>query len=145
MLIPSFYATTPRTRSLRPVRVPSDQNTRWRLSFYFSTNKRQEFLVSTHLSHIRLDFEGGCFRRDAADVRQAWRCYHFTLVVTWYLLFMESHICLEISFWRIVSKYKTMYSLKQIVFLLWGPSIFIHHESFFCIAFVDIYLSGYTL
>ena len=31
MLIPSLYATSLRTRSLRPVRVPSDQNTRWRL------------------------------------------------------------------------------------------------------------------
>jgi len=51
VLIPSLYATSPRTRSLRPVRVPSDQNTRWRLPFYFSTNKRREFLVSPHLPY----------------------------------------------------------------------------------------------
>jgi hypothetical protein len=31
VLIPSLYATSLRTGSLRPVRVPSDQNTRWRL------------------------------------------------------------------------------------------------------------------
>jgi hypothetical protein len=31
VLKPSLYATSLRTRSLRPVRVPSDQNTRWRL------------------------------------------------------------------------------------------------------------------
>jgi hypothetical protein len=52
MLIPSLYATSPRTRSLRPVRVPSDQNTRRRLRFLLSTNKRQEFFVSTHLPHF---------------------------------------------------------------------------------------------
>ena len=49
MLIPSLYATSLRTRSLRPVRVPSDQNTRWRLHSIFSTDKRQEFLVSPYL------------------------------------------------------------------------------------------------
>jgi hypothetical protein len=67
-----LYATNPRTRSLRPVRVPSDQNTKWRLPFYFSTGKRQEFLVSTHLPHFldTTNIEGGCFRRDAAHVRQ---------------------------------------------------------------------------
>jgi hypothetical protein len=31
------------------------------------TNKRQEFLVSPHLPH-KIEFEGGCFRRDAAHV-----------------------------------------------------------------------------
>jgi len=51
VLIPSLYATSLRTRSLRPVRVPSGQNTKWRLPFYFSTNKRQEFLVS-HICYI---------------------------------------------------------------------------------------------
>jgi len=71
VLIPSLYATSPRTRSLRPVRVPSDQNTRWRLPFLFSINKRQEFLVSPHLPH-KIDFEGGCFRRDAAHMRHCW-------------------------------------------------------------------------
>jgi len=51
VLIPSLYATSLRTRSLRPVRVPSDQNTRWRLPFYFSTDKRQEFLVSLYFRY----------------------------------------------------------------------------------------------
>jgi hypothetical protein len=41
--------TSPRTQSLRLVRVPNDQNIRWRLSFHLSTDKRQEFLVSPHL------------------------------------------------------------------------------------------------
>ena len=45
VVTPSLYATSPNARSLRPVRVPSDQNTRWQLSFPLSTNKGQEFLV----------------------------------------------------------------------------------------------------
>jgi hypothetical protein len=65
VVIPSLYATSPRTQSLRPVRVPSDQNTRWRLPFHFPTNKRQYFLVSPHLpdryhTHF-LDFKSGIF------------------------------------------------------------------------------------
>ena len=35
MLISSLYATSPRTCSPRPVRVPSDQNIRWRLPFHY--------------------------------------------------------------------------------------------------------------
>ena len=49
MLISSIYTTSPHTRSLKPVRVPSDQNTRWRLSFPPSTDKRQEFITSLYL------------------------------------------------------------------------------------------------
>ena len=60
MLIPSLYATSPRTRSLRPVRVPSDQNTRWRLPFHL-TDKRQEFLVSPYLPHIKYIFRVDVF------------------------------------------------------------------------------------
>ena len=45
MLIPSLYATSPRARSLRPIRVSSDQNIRWRLLFSLSTDKRQEIIV----------------------------------------------------------------------------------------------------
>jgi len=45
VLIPSLYATSSHTRFLRPIRVSSDQNTRWRLSFPHSTNKRQEFII----------------------------------------------------------------------------------------------------
>jgi len=77
VLIPFIYAISFRTRSLRPVRVPSDQNTRWRLPFKFSTDKRQEFLVSPYLpdkpyifSWVVNDY------RDAAYGRQ-----HFWLVV----------------------------------------------------------------
>jgi hypothetical protein len=51
--IPFFYTTSPHTRSLRPFKVPSDQYTRWRLSFYFSTNKRQEFFISPYLQDKR--------------------------------------------------------------------------------------------
>ena len=36
MLIHSLYTNCPRAQSLRPVRVPSNQNTRWRLSFLLS-------------------------------------------------------------------------------------------------------------
>jgi len=57
VLIPSLYATSLHTRSLRPVRVPSDQNTRWRLPFHFSTAKRQELLVSPYFpdtTHMRV-------------------------------------------------------------------------------------------
>jgi hypothetical protein len=56
VLKPSFYAINPLTRTLRPVRVPSDQNIGWRLSFPLFTNKEQEFIVlSTHtiLDHSR--------------------------------------------------------------------------------------------
>jgi hypothetical protein len=83
VLIPSIYATSPRTRSLRPVRVPSDQNTRWRLSFHFSTNKRQEFLVSTHLPH-KIRFWGWMFsprRRTGA-----------TFVMTISRIGMQTHV-----------------------------------------------------
>ena len=52
MLIPSLYATSPRARSLRPVRVPSDQNTRWRLPHHFSPLRDNEFLVSPHWPDI---------------------------------------------------------------------------------------------
>ena len=70
MLIPSLYATSLRTQSLRPVRVPSDQNTRWRLPHHFSPLRDKEFLVSPHLLdiyplHLRVDN-----RRYAAHVRQ---------------------------------------------------------------------------
>jgi hypothetical protein len=65
VLIPSFYATNSRTRSLRPIRVPSDQNTRWRLSFPLFTNKRQEFITSPYLPDT---FDGVEYRRDAAHV-----------------------------------------------------------------------------
>ena len=54
MLILSFYAISPHTPSLIPVRIPNDQNTRWRLTFHISTNKRQEFLISLYLSDIHL-------------------------------------------------------------------------------------------
>jgi len=46
VLIHSIYETSPHVRSLRPVRVLSNQNTRWRL--FFSTDKRQEFIVSSY-------------------------------------------------------------------------------------------------
>jgi hypothetical protein len=48
--IPSIYATKPRTRSLKLIRVSSDQITRRRVSFHFFTDKRQEFIVSSHFS-----------------------------------------------------------------------------------------------
>jgi hypothetical protein len=67
VLIPFLYATSPRTRSMRPFRVYSDQNTRWRLPFYFSTDKRQEFIVSPYL--LDTTRESGRYRRDAAHVR----------------------------------------------------------------------------
>jgi hypothetical protein len=51
VLIPSLYAINPRTRSLRPVRVPSDQNTRWRLPFHFPLIKDKNFL-SSHICQI---------------------------------------------------------------------------------------------
>jgi hypothetical protein len=46
VLIPFLYAISLRVRSQRLVRVPSDKNTRWWLSFPRFTDKRQEFLVS---------------------------------------------------------------------------------------------------
>jgi len=71
VLIPSLYATSPRTRSLRPVRVPSDQNTRWRLPFHFSLIKDKNFL-SPYICQIDiyiLDLKWN-IRRDAIHVRQ---------------------------------------------------------------------------
>ena len=82
MLIPSLYATSPRARSLRPVRVPSDQNTRWRLPhhFIFLPLGDKEFLVSPYLPdiypHLRVDD-----RRDVAHVRHFLRGY--LGLITW--------------------------------------------------------------
>jgi len=68
VLIPSHYATSPHTRSLRPVRVPSDQNTRWRLPFHFRPIDDKNFL-SPHICQISLHFRFKVgiilFRRDA--------------------------------------------------------------------------------
>jgi hypothetical protein len=82
VLIPSHYATSPRTRSLRPVRVPSDQNTRWRLPFHFRPIDDKNFL-SPHICQISLHFRFKVgiilFRRDAAHVRQpSYRLNHFS-------------------------------------------------------------------
>jgi len=68
VLIPSLYATSPRTRSLRPVRVPSNQNTRWRLPFHFSLIKDKNFL-SLHICQIDIIhfLVKGNIRRDAAS------------------------------------------------------------------------------
>jgi hypothetical protein len=43
VLIPSLYAINPLTQTLRQVRISRNQNTRWQL--FFSTNKKQEFLI----------------------------------------------------------------------------------------------------
>jgi hypothetical protein len=73
VLIPSLYATSPRTRSLGPIRVPSDQNTRWRLPFHFSLIKDKNFLslhicqIDIHYLHFQIKWN---FHRDAAHVRQ---------------------------------------------------------------------------
>jgi len=45
VLIHFIYATSLHVRSLRPIRVPSDRNTRWWLSFPLSTDKGQEIFV----------------------------------------------------------------------------------------------------
>jgi hypothetical protein len=78
VLIPSLYATSLRTRSLRPVRVPSDHNTRWRLPFHFLPTKDNIFL-SPHICQISLHFRFKVgiilFRRDAAPVRQNGNCW----------------------------------------------------------------------
>jgi small-conductance mechanosensitive channel len=49
MLISFLYTISSLSQTLELVRVPSDQNIRWRLSFLFSTDKGQESLfLSTH-------------------------------------------------------------------------------------------------
>jgi len=54
VVIPSVYATNPRAQSLRLVRVPSDQNIRWWLSFPLAMDKRQElFILSISPRRIR--------------------------------------------------------------------------------------------
>jgi len=55
VLIPFLYATSPRTRSLRSVRVSSDQNTRWQLPFHFLPINDKNFL-SSHICQIDLHF-----------------------------------------------------------------------------------------
>jgi hypothetical protein len=70
VLIHFLYATSPRIRSLRPIRVPSDQNNRWRLSFYFFTDKKQEFITSPYFDFQILTWELN-IRRDAAHVWQS--------------------------------------------------------------------------
>jgi hypothetical protein len=59
VLIPSLYATSLRTQSLRPVRVPSDQNTRWRLPFPFFTAKRQRIPCLPIFFQIHTSIECG--------------------------------------------------------------------------------------
>ena len=74
MLIPFLYATSPRIRSLKPVRVPSDQKTWWRLPFHFPLIKDKNSLfpytcqidIDTFLD-LKWD---KYFRRDAVHVRQ---------------------------------------------------------------------------
>ena len=70
VLIPSLYATSPRTQSLRPVRVPSDQNTRWRLPFHFLPTKENIFLSSLDTIHTFLDFKNGKFAAMPRTLRQ---------------------------------------------------------------------------
>ena len=45
MLIPFLYVISSLSQTQRPIRVHSDQNTRWQLLFPFSTDKEQEFIV----------------------------------------------------------------------------------------------------
>ena len=82
MLIPSIYATSLRTQSLRLDRFPSDQNTRWRLPFHFSPLRDNEFLVSPHLPNLypymRVDD-----RRDATHVRQHLYFIHIDFSTYW--------------------------------------------------------------
>ena len=82
MLIPSFYVTSPRTRSPRPVRVPSDQNTRWQLPFHFLPIKDNIFLYPHKYGYIYIvDLwkwkQLYNFRRDAAHVRQGFFLWSF--------------------------------------------------------------------
>jgi hypothetical protein len=51
VLIPSLYATSLRSRSLRPVRVPSDQNTRWRLPVHILLIRDKNSL-SLHICQV---------------------------------------------------------------------------------------------
>jgi len=54
VLIPFLYATNPHTRYLKPIRVSSDQNTRWRLSFHFPLIKDKN-LLSPHICQIHYE------------------------------------------------------------------------------------------
>ena len=60
VLIPSLYTTSLRTPSLRPLRVPSDQNTKWRLSFQILLIRDKNSL-SLHICQMNHTFnlEGG--------------------------------------------------------------------------------------
>jgi len=49
VLIPSFYAIGPRTRSVTPIKISSDQNTRWRLDFLFTLIEYKNFLSPSFL------------------------------------------------------------------------------------------------
>jgi len=49
VLIPSLYTTSLYARSLRSVRVPSNQNPMWQFSFPPFIDKKQEFLVFPYL------------------------------------------------------------------------------------------------
>jgi len=72
VLITFLYATSPRTRCLRPVRFHSDQNTRWRLPFPLSTDKRQESIISPNLPDTLHEME---YRRDTTHMRQLLRVF----------------------------------------------------------------------
>ena len=117
MLIPSLYATSPRARSLRPVRVPSDQNTRWRLPFHFPPTKDNIFL-SPHICqkdkdryiHFIFEVEYSPRRRTrATEWRLYWGPCGLNFVFVWFVcVFMcLLLICLSCCYLLICFKYFT--------------------------------------
>ena len=97
MLIPSLYVTSLRTPSLRPVRVPSNQNTRWRLPIHIFTGRDKNFLVSPPLfsrnkySDFSLRVDD---RRAAAHVQQGVSVFFFCvhiIIINW--IFIPLHVC----------------------------------------------------
>jgi hypothetical protein len=107
VLIPSFYAISPCAQSLRPVRIPNDQNTRWQLSFLFSTDKRKEFLVSSYLPDIHShESERFATTPHACDTNDnlAWKLLFCSYTLLW-LVF-----CL-FSFWTFSFDMKLLFYL----------------------------------
>ena len=92
MLIPSLYATSLRTRSLRSIRVPSDQNTRWRLPVHILLIRDKNSL-SIHIcqiDHYHFSLRVGD-RRDAAHMRHLQSSSGFTCLLARTLLPTVKH------------------------------------------------------
>jgi hypothetical protein len=88
VLIPSLYAISPRTRSLRLVRVPSDQNTRWKWNIHRDAAHVRRNLLSSHVCQIdtldEVEYSPRC-RTRATEWRLHWGPCGLSFVFVWFV------------------------------------------------------------